>query len=197
MRERVKVREDCKSWDIKRLGKDRIVPRRFVVAVSYEPETKHERPWPAFEITVEMVCGVPQCRGVSMTSADDGQEVLSRHLRWLKLEDWITTGVAMIAMQVQHVDEHGVEAVDAQSSDEQIDATIRDLRAARRQPRRSATEARHREVAEIYRTAVTHAPTAEVATHFDVAPRTAALYVKQAREAGYLGAAIKGKAGEA
>lgn len=191
MRRRINVREDSKSWDVKRLGADRIVPRRFIVSVTYEPDTL-----PSLEIVVEMIHGVPQCRGVSVTSTTDGQEVLSRHLRDVKVEEWIATGVAMIAEQISAPSsEKELVTNDAQSSGDQVDETIRQLRAARRRPRRGATEARHREVAEVYRGAG-NAPTAEVAAHFDVAHRTAAQYVKQARDAGVLGAAIKGRAGE-
>ena len=53
-----------------------------------------------------------------------------------------------------------------------------------------------REVADIYRATVFDKPTETVAEHFDKQHRTAALYIKRARERGFLGPAIKGKAGE-
>lgn len=191
MKHRVQVRPDCPGWDVARLGTDRIVPRRFVVSVTYEPQSL-----PQIEVVVELRHGVPQCRALTVRSTDEGHEVLSRHLRAVKVEDWITTGVAMAATYVVSSDEHGMHTRDAQSNEEQVEATIRQLRDARRRPRRG-TDNRLREVAEVYRASiVTGTPTAEVAAHFDVAHRTATLYVKQARDRGFLGAATKGKAGE-
>lgn len=53
-----------------------------------------------------------------------------------------------------------------------------------------------REVADVYRANVDDRPTIAVAEHFGRQHRTAALYVKKARERGFLGAAAVGKAGE-
>jgi hypothetical protein len=53
-----------------------------------------------------------------------------------------------------------------------------------------------REVAEVYRANVSDRPTLAVAEHFDKGHSAAALYVKRARERGFLGPAAKGKAGE-
>ncbi len=53
-----------------------------------------------------------------------------------------------------------------------------------------------KDVARVYRENVDNNPTMAVAQYTGRAHRTAALYVKQAREAGFLGAASRGKAGE-
>jgi hypothetical protein len=53
-----------------------------------------------------------------------------------------------------------------------------------------------REVAAVYRANVSSRPTEAVAEHFDRRHRTAALYVKRARECGFLGPATRGRAGE-
>lgn len=76
------------------------------------------------------------------------------------------------------------------------DRTVRLVRAARTARKVTVTESMLREVAAVYRANVGDKPTQAVAEHFDKAHRTAALYVKQAREAGFLGKATKGKAGE-
>lgn len=56
---------------------------------------------------------------------------------------------------------------------------------SRARPSRYTSE-KLKEVARVYSTNVEHAPTKAVAAHFKVAHRTAALYVKKAREAGHL-----------
>jgi hypothetical protein len=53
-----------------------------------------------------------------------------------------------------------------------------------------------REVAEVYRSNVDANPTEAVGRHLGVAERTARLYVRRARDAGFLGQAMRGQAGE-
>lgn len=65
-----------------------------------------------------------------------------------------------------------------------------------RAPRRTITDELLREVADVYRREINHAPTVAVGKHLGVAMRTARLYVRRARDAGHLGEAIWGKAGE-
>jgi len=48
----------------------------------------------------------------------------------------------------------------------------------------------------VYRANVNDRPTEAVAEHFGRQHRTATQYIKRARERGFLGPAIKGKAGE-
>ncbi len=69
-------------------------------------------------------------------------------------------------------------------------------RAAREGRKRKITDELLREVAEVYRDNLERNPTQAVADRFDKSHRTAALYVQHARDKGFLGAAIKGKAGE-
>ena len=71
--------------------------------------------------------------------------------------------------------------------------TMRRARAGRKV---KVTDDLLREVAEVYRANVSGKPTEAVANHFDRSHRTATLYIKRARDNGFLGAAIKGKAGE-
>lgn len=53
-----------------------------------------------------------------------------------------------------------------------------------------------RQVAQVYRDNINDNPTTAVAHHTGGAHRTAVLYVQQARQAGFLGAALPAKAGE-
>jgi hypothetical protein len=84
---------------------------------------------------------------------------------------------------------------------DQLDQAMRrraaaDVRAARRTSKRRLSDEMLEEVAQVYRSNVTNKPTQAVADHFGKAHRTAGLYVSRAREAGLLGRAHPGKAGE-
>jgi hypothetical protein len=65
-----------------------------------------------------------------------------------------------------------------------------------RSARRKVTDDVLRDVAEVYRREIGKNPTEAVADHLGVAMRTAGLYVRRARDAGFLGEALRGKAGE-
>jgi hypothetical protein len=73
---------------------------------------------------------------------------------------------------------------------------VAQTQAARAGRKVKITDALLREVADIYRANVSDKPTEAVAEHFDKAHRRAALYIKRARKRGFLGPAIRGKAGE-
>ena len=73
---------------------------------------------------------------------------------------------------------------------------VREVREVRAGRKVKVTDELLREVAEVYRANVENYPTQAVANHFDRQPRTARLYVQRARDAGFLGPAIQGKAGE-
>ena len=91
---------------------------------------------------------------------------------------------------------HGVSDGDwlTFSTREQSDEAIRHPRKAAK--KRRMTDDLLQAVAEVYRANVDRNPTQAVQEQFDKAPSTAALYVKLARERGFLGAAVPGKAGE-
>jgi hypothetical protein len=74
--------------------------------------------------------------------------------------------------------------------------TLATVRSVRREARRRVTDETLREVARVYRENVENNPTAAVAAYTGRAHRTAALYVQQARAAGFLGRTTPGKAGE-
>ncbi|WP_051515423.1 hypothetical protein [Candidatus Blastococcus massiliensis] len=77
------------------------------------------------------------------------------------------------------------------------EAAARAAIAARRARRRSGTRPSLDDVARVYREGLsTGKPTLAVASSFQIAHRTAALWVQRAREAGKLGPARPGRAGE-
>jgi hypothetical protein len=75
-------------------------------------------------------------------------------------------------------------------------AAKREAQAARAARKVKITDLLLREVARVYRANLGSGPTQAVAKHFGRGHRTATLYVAKARERGFLGPAIRGKAGE-
>lgn len=90
---------------------------------------------------------------------------------------------------------HGLDGSDA-SPERTSDAAHTPARSPRR--RRTTTPALLKEAAEVYRSAHEqgHPPTVAVAEHFNLSHRSAARWVSQARDAGYLGLAKGTKPGE-
>ena len=150
--------------------------------------------------------GVPQCRRVEIASHPDGREVRSTDLRKVKIEDTMEAAVRHVTMVWE---ESGRSAPDADSgatmtayrqvrgeTPEQQQRAIARSREARRESRRKVTPELLQEVARVYRENVDGNPTMAVAEFTNREHRTAALYVKRARDAGLLGATSPGKKGE-
>ncbi len=169
-----------------RLG-DRIFPERFVLTMEYDDG------WPELRLDFAVVDGRPQCRGVHVTSSGDGgHEVQSSHLRLIRVNDLLEAVTTSVARRVVS-EEGGVLESVMDISDDTRYGTIRQVRQVRKS---RITDDVLREVAEVYRANVDNNPTEAVASRFGKAHRTAALYVERARRRGFLGAALKGKAGE-
>ena len=186
--------------------KDRVVPRAFDLRM------EHEDARPSVVLGFEIRDGVPQCRRAELLSTDDGREVLSSDLRGIKLEDLLESTMAAVAMVSTTSGLAGWEdaplpdpaarpdlfsaAIRPATGGDDRTQTLMTVRAVRREARRKVTDEVLQDVARVYRENVGNNPTMAVAEFTGRAHRTAALYVKKAREAGYLGLAIKGKAGE-
>lgn len=150
--------------------------------------------------------GVPECREVRLSTVGAGRSVRSRDLRAVRFEVLLETGFGMAVMQRSKPPEfarrHGVTEDDWVSTPTRAEsgAAVRGLRSRKK---RKVDDALLREVASVYRANVDRSPTQAVAERFGKRPSTAALYVKTAREQTdpetgkpFLGAALKGKAGE-
>lgn len=172
--------------------KDRAVPAAFQMEVCSDNGT------PDLVLSFEVRDGVPQCRRAELRSTEDGREVLSSDLRGVKLEDLLELAVLQVAMSltVEHQEGGVVSHMTPITTEVEARETLTQIRSARREGRRRVTDDLLRDVARIYRENVDSNPTAAVADHTGRRHRTAALYVQQAREAGFLGASIPGKAGE-
>ncbi len=168
---------------------DRRLPRKYTLTA-----TQGEGQ-PVVRLDFEVIDGVPLCRVVSVSSPEGAREVRSCDMRGVKVEDLLEMATAFVAMKSEHQGgTHWRGSVSRDPVGRRDAVTV--VRAARRQAKRKLTPEVLAEVARLYRESIHARPTAQVAEHFEVAHRTAALYVKTARAGGFLGAAIVGKAGE-
>jgi hypothetical protein len=172
-----------------RIG-DRALPAEFAATVMDDVGTE-----PSIEFSFAIRNGAPECRQVTFTSHPEGREVLTKDLRGIKVDDWLEYAVAY-AGQRWSDEAGGSTKISWDVSAEGGREMVRKARIARREARRRVTPELLQEVASVYRAHIDGQPTEAVAEHFNKAHRTAALYVKQAREAGFLGASVRGKAGE-
>ena len=186
----MRLRVSSNSKDGKARIGNRLLPRRFTLTAINDDDS------PNLRMVFAVLDGVPQCRGVHIESSDGGREVQSGDLRALRLEDFLEFAMTETASVVTKTTAAGeTTAVHTVDPDERA-RTLKVLQRARSDARRKVTDDMLREVAAIYRTNLDNNPTQAVADHYDKSPRSARLYVKQARDKGFLGAAVKGKAGE-
>lgn len=134
---------------------------------------------------------VPRVIAVQAIQRESSREVRTSDLRSISLESALEAAWLKIIQRGHMVQPDEpvdpatalahIQAGDADRANRQ---TYRGLRA---QNRRRVTDGRLREVAEVYEDALSSGqPTKAVKEHFGLATSTASLYVKRAREAGYL-----------
>ncbi len=163
---------------------------------------RFEMSWPGVDglpglgMGFAVVDGSPQCREVRIASSEGGREVRPADLRALRLDDFTEAACALVAHHWLETTEDGIVTTVSTNRQVDADAAIKAVTRARKDSRRRVTEDLLRQVAEVYRGHAGAQPTKVVAEHFGVKHRTAGDYVKAARDKGFLGAAIKGKAGE-
>jgi hypothetical protein len=168
--------------DLAQVGRA-MVPKRFTVHL-----VDLEDHGPDVAIKFEVRNGHHECREVRVYSPDDpGREVRASDLAEIRID-----AALEMAVQVIFYGSTG----DEQTAIAQGVEAAREAREARTRGKAKITDALLREVARVYRANIDSGPTKAVAKHFGREHRTATLYVKRARERGFLGPAIKGKAGE-
>jgi hypothetical protein len=146
---------------------------------------------PDVEVTWQVRGGKPQCTAVTVTATE--QEVQSSWLCGIRLDDLLDHVIQRMRSGLDDPDTDWFDfprLAEAAAAGRSAAAQVRIARKTK------ITDELLREAAEIYRAAGTDKPTMAVAEHFGRQHRTAAVYVKKARERGYLGAAAVGKAGE-
>jgi hypothetical protein len=127
--------------------------------------------------------GIPRCRAVRVASTEGGRDVASADLRWLSVETLVETAVVVAGETERGTGLAAWGGLDELR--EHMDRTAAAARESRRGIRRKMTPALLARVAQVHR-ANPNAPTRAVAEAFDVAHRTAGLYVHEARKAGLL-----------
>jgi hypothetical protein len=136
---------------------------------------------------------VPRIMTFQVIQRDPAREVRSTDLRNVHLEDALEQAWLKVTRRPATVMEDGASPAEMVSQAAVEQDKRKTLRGLRSQNRRKITTNVHQKVAEIYQADATGAPTKAVAKHFDLAPSTASLYVKRARDAGLLPAPSKGR----
>ncbi len=170
-------------------------------------------------LALEMREGVPEVREVTFRSVGTGRAVRATDLR-IKLDDLLEDALMLAALLVSTDAKwrdtpfgrrelaaapelyEGPWVRPSANESERL-ATKRAVQQTRKGPRRKVTDELLRDVAEVYRAHIDDRPTQAVRERFGMPQSTAALYVRRARERTdpetgkpFLGAALKGKAGE-
>jgi hypothetical protein len=151
---------------------------------------------PDVEVTWQVRDGKPECTAVTFTAAE--QEVRTSWMCRVRLDGlldsvirWMMSGTISLEDDTgQLLNEDGAGGFQLEPGPVEAAAAVRTARKTK------ITDDLLREVADVYRANVDDKPTIAVAEHFGREHRTAALYVKKARDRGFLGAAMRGKAGE-
>ena len=160
------------------VGDRRRVPREIFVQIRGGTNQ------PDYELKIEVRGGVPRWAEVTLRARPDGPEVRDKDLDAIRLDDWLEQIVAMCS-----VAKSGAGAWSKPGNDTGALADIRRAKSGR--PRISRE--RLQKVAEIYRQHFDDRPTEAVAHAFGKDRRTAARYVRLARDAGFLPDTTKGK----
>jgi hypothetical protein len=155
---------------------DREIPRRYEMV--WTPD--EDEPRPAVRLVFEVIDGAPQCRGVHFESTEHGREIRRVDLDF-PLEDYLAWATATVGQLA-----HGGYRGEHFEVDLSADPFLRAVRQSRRSMRRRGpSDKQLREAVEVYR-AAGRAPTQAVAERFDIAPRTASLWMTRAREKGLM-----------
>jgi hypothetical protein len=151
---------------------------------------------PGVRLTFVLVGDGYECRQITFTAPKGGREVRSVDLRALHIEDVLETAVTMVGTIITDDRADGVTVSVPITNPGEAREAVSAVRAGRRAARQKLSEDMLQQVATTYRDNVADQPTEAVADRFGVAARTARLYVRRARDAGFLGAAVPGRAGE-
>ncbi len=150
------------------------------------------RPGIRLESRIRVIDGAPQCVGMRLTSSPDKAPVTGAVVRMVDLEHWIDVACSRAiehptdAWESVETDSDGaVWVLPSDATAEAADSARRAARRARRSRGGYSSELL-RQVAEVYEANVDSFPTKAVGQTFRVAQSTAQLYVKKAREGGFI-----------
>jgi hypothetical protein len=177
------------SDELEPVGELLRMPARFTLHLRHAADGG-----PDVDITWQVRQGAPECVEVRIAANEGGHEIRVSGLAGLRISDCLDF-VVKAMMSESRVKSGGFKRPAWFSFREGSREAIEQTRTARR-TKTKITDDLLREVADVYRASVSDKPTAAVAEYLDRPHRTAALYVRRARDRGFLGEAIKGRAGE-
>ena len=140
---------------------------------------------PRLEMTIDSSDGVPRCVDLTITRVDGGREVRTTDTRAVAIEDWIEAIVSATADRIEDRDDGTVTIISSSKSDVEIREAVSLIRTARRADRRTMNDELLARVAEVY-TAQASKGVEAVQAAFGTSYRTAARYVKGARDEGLI-----------
>ena len=161
------------------IGGDAMLPRQFEVVL------RPDENGPRHTATFAVIDGRPTCigAGVFMWAPED-REISTTDLRAVRIGDMLDHATGWLAAKASTPDPFGW----AIGPEFRSAATT-----AVRNARRRVNDDLLREVAAIYEANIQDAPVAAVEAEFGVSRRTASLYVKKAREAGFVTTMARGE----
>lgn len=181
------------SWTVKINGEGQrvrlagappdIPPIRSSFRAIATPDEGERRP--GMEIYWEVIDGVPRCREVRFIRSPHGREVLRSDFEGLHLETWLED--VTTAMLRQPKWSQGSDGSWSYTHDDSRNTELRRLvRGARRAASNRGPNDDQLQAAAATYISADRAPTQAVAEQFGIAHRTASLWIKRAREKGYL-----------
>lgn len=185
------------GWQAESIGKP-LVPAVMMEGRAVPRKIRFSHPGadgqPAITMELEMRDGVAQCRSIRLESVEDGREIRPVDLEVVRrrLYQWIGDVFAVMARRIEKTGPNTFQILDTFGPDaEAFEAALVAVTRARR-PRKLDRSFLVR-VADVYRENIAKAPTKAVAETFSVSHRTAASYVKQARDMDLLPPTTKGR----
>jgi hypothetical protein len=158
------------------LGDGSLLPRSFEACFPDDSGA------PELHLRIEMRGGIPQCRGLLLSSPPDDRELRQSDLRSIDIEEFLSVACQLVSLQVTEELEGGGIVVAEYGTDADLARVAKSVSRARRNTRRKIPDDKLHLVAEVYM-ANPGRPTAAVAEHFHLPLRTASLYVRRARDA--------------
>ncbi len=150
------------------------------------------RPGIRLELRIRVIDHAPECVGVRLVSSRDDAPLTAAVLRGVDLDEWVQTACSRAhksagdATESIETDPDGmVWFLPGDAAQQANDAARKAARRARK-AKGSYSNELLRKVASVYETNVDAFPTKAVRESFMVAQSTAALYVKKARERGFI-----------
>ena len=173
---------------------DREMPAEWVV--DYWPRPGIDEPF--VELHFAVIDGAPQLRALVVSAIKGKRELRAADLRRVPIADVLEATAAQIGEQVTTSPNGTEQRVRRPLVDSWRRGGVAAVRDARRPLRRKITDDLLQQVTETYRANVATGkpPVPEIAKELEVDERTARLYVRRARDRGFLGQSIPGKAGE-